>query len=235
MSILSARISWAVIRFIIGPILLVTACLAAFLFPFASSKPHGAVRDPKTRAVVDQRRIATALEAYFQDYGTYPGGIPLRDFAPDAEALRSAGGWDLMTLGPGPGEERDAVTPAGIRLYGLLHDPFTDFHLRPPYKPRYEGEMPYAYFHDGDESWLLISPGPDRDYDFDPEEDYNRSAESSFETFNPSILGKMYDPTNGMYSGGDVFRFKESNWRQLTERHGPRLELQEAEKNGAPE
>ena len=68
-----------------------------------------------------------------------------------------------------------------------------------------DGTLPYAYYADGHGGWLLFSPGPDRDYDTVPDEDYDSSAEVP----SASLLTKIYDATNGVFSNGDVYRWKQ--------------------------
>lgn len=65
----------------------------------------------------------------------------------------------------------------------------------------------FSYYVDPmSKGWILISPGPDLDYDIDPERDYDASiAQPSIHLL--SIVG-TYDPTNGLTSDGDIWRVK---------------------------
>lgn len=64
--------------------------------------------------------------------------------------------------------------------------------------------FPFAYYTDGP-GWILMSTGPDRDYDVDPRVDYDGAAKTPL----PGLVLKTYDPTNGTKSDGDVWRVKE--------------------------
>jgi hypothetical protein len=60
-----------------------------------------------------------------------------------------------------------------------------------------------SYYCDGG-GWILISAGPDGDYDIDPQKLYNSSVPQP----STELLSRSYDPTNGTVSDGDIFRVK---------------------------
>jgi hypothetical protein len=66
--------------------------------------------------------------------------------------------------------------------------------------------LPYLYYPKGD-GYIIISCGPDRDYDIDPEKYYDPNIAQ------PSLAllteAGTYDPTNGHISDGDIFRVKQ--------------------------
>jgi hypothetical protein len=68
--------------------------------------------------------------------------------------------------------------------------------LRSPY--------PFAYYTTG-HGWILISTGPDRDYDIVPAAEYDPAKTVP----SPALIEHTYDPTNGTTSNGDVYRMKE--------------------------
>ncbi len=51
--------------------------------------------------------------------------------------------------------------------------------------------------------WILFSPGPDGVYDIVPWEDYDPANHPT-----PALIEKSYDPTNGTYTRGDLWRVK---------------------------
>lgn len=61
---------------------------------------------------------------------------------------------------------------------------------------------PFAYFNKG-KSYILLSPGPDHDYDYDLTQFTPGSSPPS-----EPILFATYDPTNGASSSGDVWEIE---------------------------
>jgi hypothetical protein len=57
----------------------------------------------------------------------------------------------------------------------------------------------------GSPTWLLFSPGPDEDWDMDWTQLRPGGYDANYSVFAPYT----YDPTNGTYSGGDVWRLKQ--------------------------
>ncbi len=136
--------------------------------------------------VENQLRIAIGgLENYYTDYQVYPpGGIVTIE---DEPALAEYGKTELMVVPP------TLTTPIAY----LTSLPF-DFHVRAIQR------FTFAYAQQ-DDAWILFSPGWDKKYDIDPKTDVD--WESGKPT--PFLLNHTYDPTNGMVSGGDVWRMKE--------------------------
>ena len=144
------------------------------------------------RATSDMRSIATALEAYHADHRAYPPMVPLRNFGGRDAQLRKAGGWDLMTIGPGDGIRQGLTTPVAY-IERLPVDGLSP-----------EGTYPYVYRTDGG-GWILLSPCHDGDYDLDPGRDYTSSETQPTAHL---LTHGTYDVTNGTISDGDVWRVK---------------------------
>ena len=65
-------------------------------------------------------------------------------------------------------------------------------------------ELPYAYYHDK-EGFVLFSPGADEKYQLTPEI-FSQLKQSHVTA---DVANVTYDPTNGSYSYGDVYRYVE--------------------------
>jgi hypothetical protein len=66
---------------------------------------------------------------------------------------------------------------------------------------------PFAYHRETRpdvEGWLLVSQGPDEDFDIDPARDYDGSAPQP----TPALAARIFDPTNGTISDGDLVRWR---------------------------
>lgn len=151
-------------------------------------------RSVVSRVKADQRTVHTALESYFVDYGVYPAERPLSDLTDRHDKLKEANGWKLATIEQGRGESFPGITTPTAYILSLFSD---------PYAP--DGDLSFAYSNDLIGGWILFSPGPDRDYDIDPKIDYGSRSDQ----LTPTLVHKTYDPTNGMVSGGDIWRVKE--------------------------
>ncbi|MBN1901462.1 DUF4190 domain-containing protein [Candidatus Sumerlaeota bacterium] len=153
------------------------------------------VRSKVSRVKADQRSMATGLEAYFVDNSCYPA------WALEGESVNSAGFADSdsyslpsFKIWSQPLRQMDfsTLTTPVAYITRYFNDPFS----RNP-------DVTYVYYSDIN-GWILISPGPDEVYDIDPLEDYiSTNAQPS-----GALLEKCYDPTNGIKSGGDIFRVK---------------------------
>ena len=71
--------------------------------------------------------------------------------------------------------------------------------------PFAQGQVAFSYYSTKN-GWILVSPGPDKDYDIVPQQDYQDNF--SMGAIPPGILEKTYDPTNGTISNGDIYRNK---------------------------
>jgi hypothetical protein len=158
--------------------------------------------------------MATGLETYYIDHNAYPTGRLLSDFTEKKDKIQELGGLNLYAVNPGTGKALYGLTTPVAYLTSLFKDPFTRPLCTKPrfyYSGRYFTHsthwgsiVPFAY-HSDDNGWILISPGPDSDYDINPATDYN----SKISQPSDRILLKAYDGTNGTVSDGDIFRVKQ--------------------------
>ena len=144
-------------------------------------------RAKKSKNYAPMRFLATAIEAYYNDHNAYPPMKPLREFAKNEKELRKAGGWDLTTIGI-------SLTTPTVYLKEIVTDPFS---------PQ---ALPFVYYRD-EKGWMILTRGPDGDYDMDPAKMYDGSiAQPSRDLLTSTAT---YDPTNGTISNGDIWRVKQ--------------------------
>ncbi len=112
--------------------------------------------------------------------------------------------WKLEKLLP------DIIVPGIVILclmIALFHNTDQDFIGYKQILPEWRGKYLGVRYYSDANGWIIISVGPDHDYDIDPEKYYNSSiAQPSFELL---CIAGVYDPTNGTVSSGDVFRVKQ--------------------------
>ncbi len=171
-------------------VIIIVVILAAIAIPnFLEGR--GRPRISPVRA--DHRTLATAIETYFLDHKVYPAMQPLRYHEYAGDGLEEAGGWFLNTIHPGSSSIEGITTPIAY-VTSVFPDPFAK-----------DRGLPFAYYTDGP-GWILISPGPDGDYDINkPHEVYD----SSIVQPSGKLLLYAYDPTNGVDSSCDLFRVKQ--------------------------
>lgn len=193
--------------------------LAVFLFTFMGGGRifygEAPARAKVGRARADMRALASALDAYFADHGAYPGSRPLGDFAPEPGLLSGTGATGLSGVDPGRAgglsggsASGPASGPAGLTtpvayVAALPLDPFTGRKTRIPMLTTQRATWPLAYHRAAgpEPGWLLWSPGPDGVYDIlDPSALYV-PGEARIRV---ALLQRIYDPTNGIFSSGDV-------------------------------
>jgi len=169
----------------------IVAILAAIAVPnFLEAQTRSKV----SRALADQRTLATAMESYAVDAGRYPAYGNSDDYAPFAgEAVvfvptRTTTPVAYLTTLPPDGfpGRRTGLAPGKRTTYFYMHD-YATVYLG---KTQAEGHV-QAHFRsltDGDRAalWTVWSFGPDIDDDH-------------------GIV--FYDPTNGTVSDGDLMRF----------------------------
>lgn len=195
-------------------VLVIGIFYAATNTPHINSKP---IRGPVSRARTNMRYIALALENYVVDSHVYP---PMHSFDAssfDPERIHRRGGAGLSFIEPGGNGVSGLTTPLAY-VTSLLSDPFAPI----------EG-MPFAYWApangraevnpaDGGTTvgWILISPGPDEDYNLTPAD--LPTAYDPIHSGQPSDVllagggargAYTYDPTNGIVSAGDLWRVKQ--------------------------
>jgi len=154
---------------------------------------------------VDQRSLATALEAYYVDNSAYPawsrGALGVKGFLTPGHPS-----YNVPTF-------RVWATKAEFNTFTTLTTPLaylTDY-FSDLFVPDVNG-VSFSYYSD-DNGWILISPGPDGIYDIDPPDIYDSSvSQPSFKLLtgtNSQGMAFTYDPTNGAISPGDVYRVKQ--------------------------
>lgn len=149
------------------------------------------VRGRIARVRTDMRSIALALEAYRSDHGFYPAAHTIDLNSKARAALKDAGCDPLNAIDPTGfiRGKNDALTTSTYLTF-VPNDIFAP--LR---------DIPFRYRSDA-HGWILVSPGPDGDYDLNPARDYDSEAANRIRT----LLPYTYDPTNGTVSDGDLWR-----------------------------
>lgn len=159
--------------------------------------PETKVRQLAARTKANMRTVAIGIEAYSVDNNTYPASVlgsdPLSTFAPFPELKQRYSIRNYVR-----GSASSLTSPIAYVLSSHLTDPFSADEKE---KPR-----PYSYYSGKTHGWIVISTGPDRDYDINPERDYHGLGRLQPEE---SLLIRAYDPTNGITSSGDIFRIKQ--------------------------
>ena len=146
------------------------------------------------RVRADLRSLATGLEAYYVDNNEYPcwatGDKGANAFLPAGKPARERPTFRIRTSS----EEFHTLTTPQAYLTFYFPDPFAPG----------GGDATYSYYKDSS-GWIMISAGPDKDYDIAPEKLYRSDiAQPTLE-----LLTYSYDPTNGLVSDGDIFWVKQ--------------------------
>ncbi len=174
--------------------LIIVILIVVILVSIAKPPVHQVTpRSLVSRVRADSRSYGAALDAYQTDHGVFPSMVRYSQLSLDRNWLRKIGGEGLSTLHPGNRLLAGITTPVAY-TNALYPDPF----LR-------EEKLPIAYYTDG-KGWLLFSPGPDQVFDItDPSLFYTGSDQEP----SKKLLLNAYDPTNGLISGGDIWRMRE--------------------------
>jgi hypothetical protein len=190
----------------------------------ASSAAARNVRDMVSRARTDQRALAVAIESYYVDNCIYPAwalgpqsvnGVWAKGTAAEqmpSFRLSNPKSKDraFMTLTTPMAHittyPKDVFSPDGDATFA-----FWNVFPGDPDASKYFGEPPPQV---GGVGWILVSPGPDGDYDLLGEWDvYNpKIAQPSPRLMtgtNKKGDSYTYDPTNGTVSNGDMWRVKQ--------------------------
>lgn len=176
------------ILFIVG-----ICCLSALAAIAVPNFLEASVRSKVSRARVDMRSLATAIETYYVDNNAYPlhttdSSLSINSH-PTMGASSTRPSFRILTQ-----RGQQTLTTPIAYMISYFPDSFAPF----------EG-LTYCYYTDGP-GWILWSAGPDGDYDIVPERDYSSEIDQ------PSLhlLSTVtYDPTNGTVSDGDIWRVKE--------------------------
>lgn len=160
------------------------------LFDWLSRKVR--TRKKVARVKADLRTIATALEAYLVDWcGGYP---PVK-----------AGGLRILAGMPALADSKGRRPDNDVSVY-LERRKETITYLRlVPFDPFAKNPGDFYHYHGRINGWILVSLGPDGNLEIDLLNDYDdRIAQPT-----SKLLIKSYDPTNGTFSAGDIFRVKQ--------------------------
>ncbi|MBN1516274.1 hypothetical protein JXA32_06865 [Candidatus Sumerlaeota bacterium] len=150
----------------------------------------------------DMRSLATALEAYRIDCGLYPAwgsgkqGVHA-DFSKDDPI------YQLPTF-------RIWTSPDEHSAFALLSTPLGYINTYPPdhFAPKLGAT--YSYYTNGD-FCILIGAAADQDYDIDPMTALDRTTSKTLiSELADRLIEQQYDPTNGTFSDGDLFRILSS-------------------------
>jgi hypothetical protein len=176
-----------------------------FLIEFLGSNRYYLSHPPRSkisRVKADMRSLASGLESYFVDHGSYPAyTLGLKHGANSFIDKK----WDetffrIPTFRNNDGEFFHALTTPLAYITGYFADPFS-----------YVKGASFAYYSVKKNDvwgWIVWSPGEDGEYDMDIGS-AKAFYDPSIEQPSMDILTRYtYDPTNGTKSDGDVFRVK---------------------------
>lgn len=166
-------------------VIVCAAIVGAVLVPNMSG---GRGRSKPSRARSDLRSLETAIESYRIDEGVPPPVATLESLDRFGDPMKTRALRDAA--GPLLGMPGGLTTPIAY-ISSYFPDPMSPVR-----------GAAHLYYRQGEE-WILISAGMDEDYDLrDPRPYFVGSGEPD-----PSILDRTYDPTNGVKSDGDIWRW----------------------------
>jgi hypothetical protein len=152
-----------------------------FALMHMSRMPEIRIMHKRSKVKEDFAALRDRLEDYHRLEGCYPSMAPFSEIAGGNKELAALDGGRLR-----------GIDPTLIDI--PLNDAFARTH-----------PWPYVYFAEGD-AWMLLSTGPDCDYDIDLNEALAKFSSSD----RSATIARTYDPTNGMFSDGDIWRASES-------------------------
>lgn len=159
----------------------ILTALGLFVMCNMARMPEANARMRRAQAKAGMRTLAVELEHYREKHGDYP---EMRSLAPAS-----------LTAAKRDKTRMEGVTTWNAELAGPIPaDPFSPGR-----------DLPFAY-HTDRTGWIAFSPGPDGRYDLRPETFYK--IELTDDT--PGLIDLTYDPTNGSFSAGDIWRMKQS-------------------------
>jgi len=152
------------------------------------------VRAKVSHVRTDMGFLGAVIEDYRSDHGSYPASATGEESI--NRVRRADGRWDHVPsfrITHDTNVLKTLTTPvAYIAAYPT--DPFS-FHRAATFVYHVAGK-------EKENSWILISPGPDHVYDIDPMRYFDSPPTQPLLALNPLT----YDPTNGMVSRGDIWR-----------------------------
>ena len=144
----------------------------------------------------DMRAVAMAIEVYYHDHGQYPAwsiGASNANRELSAESPYK----QLPTFRhPAENENLAALTTPVSYITSYWPDPYASFKNR---EDKFEHCM-YSYISRPD-GYILFSVGLDRDVDITVDDFLNLDRNDT-----DSLLKFSWDPTNGTFSDGDIYR-----------------------------
>lgn len=138
------------------------------------------------------RVLADAIEAYRARTGRYVVAATEDEGVNAALSIFDPARrvWTFLAYQPdGP---MTLTTPVPF-IKSYPHDPFSK-----------RGKGVFGYYNDREKGYILFSPGPDRDYDIEADQDYDALARDPVQ----NLLDLTFDPTNGAQSDGDIWIVK---------------------------
>ncbi|MCX7046046.1 MAG: prepilin-type N-terminal cleavage/methylation domain-containing protein [Candidatus Sumerlaeota bacterium] len=184
-------------------LLIVIAIIAILALIAIPNFLEAQTRSKVSRVRADMRTMATALEAYFVDWNQYPYGADAEDFRAPAMPPTQAFECFLPIVITTPIAYTTRLLPDMFFNQGVGHGKNTPFHYN-------EAETAKRLGADGFVSeltlvltgslstavrWFMFSHGPDGDHD--------ESLDGSV----ANLATRLYDPTNGTISNGDIYLF----------------------------
>jgi len=166
--------------------------VVALLFPEKPFGMEGYMREYYGVVMADMRTGAEGLEAYYADHGAYPPGDVVEynrrkwRFETEKELKNATRMTTLPKILTTPVSYMNRINPIHT-----FPDPFHEADGVP---------LRYVLLNDG---WILLSMGPDEDYDIPSAPDFDFST---YQSHLDSIIDFIYDPTNGTVSNGDIMR-----------------------------
>ena len=189
----------------------IIAILAAIAIPnFLQAQ----IRAKISRANNDLRNIGTALESYYVDHNAYP---------PHNDEWWLFIGHSAITGAGRPPEwfqPMEFLTTPIAYITTLSADPFAHAPQDPSYNYPYRYIVPtqHSLQQDQDQDplylgtrrtmgqWMAWSCGPDLFSHIAQELLAIRWGGATVDSFNESFIDRVYDPTNGIESSGDIYR-----------------------------
>lgn len=179
-----------------GSLLVIAAVIAVCTVGGLQNFKAATARSLLGRTRSDPRTLGSAIESYQSDHQRLPPMVPMINWIRPTDSARAAleaiGGISVAAPDLRPYDPRystkdtDMTNAVGSR------------HLK-------DGvNIPFAYATDGN-SWIVYAGGPDGDWDITKPLDGTPLYQDAWEISHPNLV---YDPTNGVFSSGDMVRLK---------------------------
>lgn len=175
-------------------IIIIVLALGVVLFLFWPNYLDNGYTPRTVKVGRTQKVMAAAIEKYYVDHGCYPA-FGFGEKGINSVALRETSVWlHIPTF---------RIQRAG-EFFASLTTPLPYIEEYPPDLLAPTKETTFGYYTDG-VGWIVLSAGPDEDYDIDPVKDYDGSIPQPSD----HLLLHLYDPTNGTISNGDMVRVRQ--------------------------